>query len=529
MDEYEKWARARLILNEIIWRKCEADPIFFIDNFATIKRPPDGVTRITLRPEQREIINVWHTNRMTVSLKARQIGWTTTAALYSLWVCLFQPGKNVIALSRGQEYARDLLAMAFLAYDKLPRWMQERSPLKSKTLEKMTFTNASQIQSLPSKKDPARGKTADVLFGDEFAFWDDVENKMPSILPVTEAGGSLHLLSSANGSGTAFERLYTRAKQGLNKFRAMFYGWDVVPGRDAQWYEYQRSNMEEWQLHQEYPADDIEAFIRSGNPVFNQDALIGIDPIEPAKGEIVRVAGDFSFLGIGSGGIEMFQEPQANGRYVIGADTARGLEFGDFNAACVLKIEGGAEPLVHVASFHDRCDPDLFGQRLLEMGYFYNSAFIGVESNNHGLTTLFQLRNENYPHLFYRRVVGRKKEKRTKELGWATTRVTKPIMMDELGSQIRSGQLNFRCGETRDEMRAYRRLEDGSMSGAPHDDRVVAFAIAVQMAAYAPKRFRPEASKGAEPGTMQWMLDMAKAEAAGPPKAGSFLEARRRG
>ena len=39
--------------------------------------------------------------------------------------------------------------------------------------------------------------------------------------------------------------------------------------------------------------------------------------------------------------------------------------------------------------YHARVDADLFGTDVLfEMGIWYNTALVGVESNNHGLTTL---------------------------------------------------------------------------------------------------------------------------------------------
>lgn len=402
--------------------------------------------------------------------------------------------------------------------------------MKQQTLEKVGFANGSMIQSLPSKKDPARGKTADVVFADEFAFWDDPDNQLPALMPVVDIGGSLHFLSSANGSGTAFERMYVRAKKGQGRFKSMFYGWRCVPERDDAWYAGQMEELEEWQLHQEYPGDDVEAFIRSGNPVFNQESLKTLieAAVEPELGEVMEYLGGYNFMSLGAGDLEVFQEPIEGESYVIGGDTSRGLESGDFASASVLRLSPPGEPMVHVASLHGRIEPDVFGFRLMELGYFYNTAFIGVESNNHGISTLIAMRDGKYPGMFYRRVVGKKKDKRTKEMGWHTDRRSKPLMMDELGRVIRKGDLHMMCAETLAEMRSYRRLRDGSMAGAPHDDRVISMAIACQMAIHAPKRFRPQQlDSGPEPFSMQWALDLVQKK--DPKPATSFLEARRNG
>ena len=513
--------RALDLLHELEWRRCAEDPVYFVSQFCWIQHP-EGPRLIPMRDVQREILGVWATNQATVSLKARQIGWSTIASLYSLWVAMYGDGRRVILLSRGQEFARDVLGMATFAYDRLPDWMRDRCPTKGRTMEKLTFANASRIESLPSKVDPARGKTAHTMFADEFAFFDDPESQWPSLLPVVDVGGSLHILSSANGAGTFFEKLYVDGKEGHNKFRSMFYSWRCVPERDDNWYEGQKQNLSEWQLHQEYPADDVEAFIRSGHPVFSADLLKGNDQIHPDEGELLEGI----FFPFESGPLELFQEPDLNAAYVIGADTARGLSHGDYCCAVVLKIPATtSEPLTHVASYHAQSEPDRFGEELNELGRWYNEALLGVENNSHGLTTLVTLRDLAYPNLFYRRVVGKKKDTRTREMGWATTRTTKPLMIDELGGALRERSLIVRCPATVRELMAYRRGSGGEMSGAPHDDRVIAAAVAVQMVKHTKARSRSVEDEGPAPFTGQWLLDNAKALAESKePKRVSWLQ-----
>lgn len=518
--------RALDLLNELEWRRCQKDPEYFVSQFCWIHHP-DGPRLIPMRDVQREILSVWEGNRATVSLKARQIGWSTMSALYSLWVTMYGEGRTVIILSRGQEFARDVLAKATFAYDRLPSWMQERVGIKNRTLEKLVLSNGSLIESLPSKKDPARGKTAHTLFADEFAFFDDPAQQWPSLLPVVDVGGSLHILSSANGSGTFFEDLYVDAKEGRNRFKAMFYSWRCVPERTDEWYEEQKLELNSWQLHQEYPSNDVEAFIRSGSPVFDVDRLMATEMIEPTEGELLAMGSMATFAAIDGGPMDLFQDSQRGSVYVIGADTARGLEFGDYSCATVLRLPEDGGPMVHVATLHGTMDPDVFGEAVMTLGRYYNDALVGVESNNHGISTLMKLRDGGYKNLFYRRVVGQRREKRTREMGWHTNKKSKPLMMDDLSQVLRTGELEVRCKATRRELMAYRRSASGEMHGSPHDDRVVAMAIAVQMLNHVSKRERSAEEDKPVPFSGQWLLDQVGVGKTQLPDSKSWLQSLR--
>lgn len=184
------------------------------------------------------------------------------------------------------------------------------------------------------------------------------------------------------------------------------------------------------------------------------------------------------------GPVSIFQNPMQMHAYVIGADPAEGLEHGDAAAASVVDIDTG----LLVATFHDHCDPDLFGEQLYNLGRFYNDALIGVEINNHGHVTVLSLRKLGYPRIFRRRTIGQTSEKFAPQYGWLTNKLSKPKMIDDLGAAIRDKSIDIRCEFTLAELRTYIREygPGGSvkMHGSPHDDRVMATAIAWQMIPY---------------------------------------------
>ena len=137
----------------------------------------------------------------------------------------------------------------------------------------MGFDNGSLVTSMPSASDPARGESATLVVVDEWAFLPNPEEAWASIEPVADVGGRIIGLSTANGSGNFFHELWVGSETGTNKFKPMFFPWSATEDRDESWYESKQESMLPWQLAQEYPTTPEEAFIKSGNPVFDLHAL----------------------------------------------------------------------------------------------------------------------------------------------------------------------------------------------------------------------------------------------------------------
>ena len=130
-------------------------------------------------------------------------------------------------------------------------------------------------------------------------------------------------------------------------------------------------------------------------------------------------------------------------------------------------------------------DPDKFGEDILySLGFFYNEALIGVESNNHGLTTLTSLVKAGYTNVYRQRRLNQRHPEITESLGWRTTTLTKPLGLDELNANLRDGVLDLRCEYTLAELKTFVRHDNGSTSGSPHDDRTMSLMIANQMLKY---------------------------------------------
>jgi hypothetical protein len=254
---------------ELQYRKATRNPEFFCENFVYIRVPGEGKRPLQLRDAQRQGLRHWMTNRYSLTLKARQIGWSTLVAAYVLWVALSGPDREIILISRNQEVAVDLLKKIKFAYNNLPEWFRTRAakPLNDRQ-DKWEFSNGSSIFSSQSQSDPARGSSAYLIVVDEWASLPNAEDSWASIEPVADIGGRIIGLSTAKGAGNFFHQLWVDSETGNNSFKTMFHSWRSVPERDDDWYEQKRRDMLPHLLAQEYPTTPEEAFLQSGNPVF---------------------------------------------------------------------------------------------------------------------------------------------------------------------------------------------------------------------------------------------------------------------
>ena len=183
--------------------------------------------------------------------------------------------------------------------------------------------------------------------------------------------------------------------------------------------------------------------------------------------------------------LTVWEEPERWSGYVLGVDTAEGLGHGDYSCIQVLDAKEGTQ----VAVWHGHIAPDELAYEVHNLGIWYGNALCCVESNNHGLTTITQLRQLGYPNMFRRRSLNSQTDRMSQEFGWKTTRTSKPLMIDDLSMALRNDELILKDQHTIAELRTYVRNERGGMSGSPHDDRVMALALANQMRKYA---FVPE-------------------------------------
>lgn len=347
----------------------------------------------------------------------------------------------------------------------------------------------------------------------EIAFWPHAESHFAGIMQsIPHADGTEVILeSTANGAGGKFYEMWQDAEKGKGEFIAIFMPWfwqseySVDPKEfiftdkekalaklhkltDSQlaWRQLKVHELGESLFHQEYPCTAQEAFLVSGRPVFDPKLLMEaeLECFSPSYRAEVIDGGRITRHE--EGALRVWDDPVPGKRYAIGADVAEGLAHGDYSCAQVLTVPDG----VQVAEWHGHVDPDRFGDVLVSLGKRYNRAFVGVERNNHGLTTLTNMLHAGYANMYVQHdIEHRSGQKQMKKMGWLTTRKSKPKIIDQLASELRDGDHGIADKNLIDEMKRYQIGENGSYNAQDgyHDDRVMARAIAGEMVTHAPR------------------------------------------
>ena len=114
-----------------------------------------------------------HDERFTICKLPRQSGKSTTIVSYLLHYALFNPNCNIAILANKSSTARDILGRLQLAYENLPKWLQQGVINWNKG--SIELENKSSIVASTSSS-AIRGGSYNIIFLDEFAF-------VPQILP----------------------------------------------------------------------------------------------------------------------------------------------------------------------------------------------------------------------------------------------------------------------------------------------------------------------------------------------------------
>lgn len=222
----------------------------------------------------------------------------------------------------------------------------------------------------------------------------------------------------------------------------------------------------------------------TGRNVFDIESLLRLQGRVPTsfhRGEIIN--GQFKKTLKGNLIIFTKELKKDRGCYVVGADIAEGLETGDFTSIQVLD----RRTCEQVAAWHGHCSPEECGRILIDIGKFFNNAYIAPERNFHGYGVVNFIRDKKYPRLYYDRDKGLEALKREstgqKTFGWETNSKTKPIMIQTLATYIRNKHIKINDINTIDELITYVYDRDGHTNamGGCFDDRVMALAIALQL------------------------------------------------
>lgn len=444
------------------WLKCSESCMYFVHNYCNIY---DSVSSrwipFHLWPLQARSLRDLQRERLVIILKARQLGMTWLVLSYVLWECLFQPVATSLVFSRREEEAKQLLERMRGIYMRLPRWAQAKAVMKDNATQ-WKLSNSSTVHGFPTTAGDSY--TATIAMVDEADLVPDLGDLMTAVKPTIDAGGKMILLSRSNKAlpNSAFKRIYRGAISGANTWYPIFLPWNSRPDRSPEWYTEQRNDVMARtgavdDLWQQYPETAVQAL--SPNTLDKRIPPQWVEQCFIEKAEPLDIKGpDLPFLTI-------YEEPQPDRKYVLGADPAEGNPSSDDSSAHVLdKITG-----VEVACLCGKIEPSTFAEYIDILARYYNRAPLMVERNNHGHAVIAWL-IEHSDLDIYAGSDG--------NYGWLTTTRSKAAMYANAADSFREKATRIRSPET------YFQICDveGKTLKAPKeafDDRAVSFCLAL--------------------------------------------------
>lgn len=517
----------------------------YIEQCLWIKNKSGQVQRLKLNPPQEKLYEaVRNLDRAgkpirIIILKARQEGFSTLTEALIFHGAVTHRNREALIVAHREDATSNLFRMSKRYFDLLDEPMKPM--LKASNARELVFENPSKNPKEREKRPGLRSRIRCVTAGgkgigrsdtlqyvhiSEYAFWPDgAGGKAETLLGIlqavpAEAGTMVVIESTANGYDD-FKSMWDRAVAGENDFTPLFFAWfenpeyrkPVPPGTEwtAEEKELQeRYGLEDEQLswrrwciqnncggdvskfHQEYPSNAEEAFLHSGEGVFDNEQVQArlercTDPI--ARGRIE----DGRWIDNEQGEICIYEKPEAGVPYVIGGDTAG--EGSDWFTGIVINNVSGRI----VATLRRQYSEPEYVKQVRELGRMYNNALLSIEANFSTYPNA-KLQELNYPKLYVREREDVYTGELHKSFGFRTTPQTRPRMIAQLVEVFQDHPEFFTDRALLKEMLTFVYNEDHrpeAMVGK-HDDLVMAAAIAyasrnqqemtVRVAAIAAKR-----------------------------------------
>jgi len=346
------------------YQKCMEDPVYFTETYVKIISLDEGLIPFKLYSFQRQMMWTFHTERFTICKLPRQSGKSTTIIAYLLHFCLFNPTVSVAILANKAVVARDLLGRLQLAYEHLPKWLQQGVMTWNKG--SLELENGSKILASSTSASAVRGGSYNIIFLDEFAYVPNniATQFLSSVYPTISSGkeSKVMMVSTPNGMNM-FYKMWNDAENGNNTYIPIEVHWSEIPGRDEEWKEETIKNIGEEQFQTEFNC----SFLGSSNTLIHASKLGALS---------------HSIPNVANAGLKVYEKPTSESAYVMVVDVSRGVS-NDYSAFVVVDVS--EIPYRQVAVYRDNeIKPMNFPVVIYKIAKAYNLAYVLIEINDIG-------------------------------------------------------------------------------------------------------------------------------------------------
>lgn len=420
------------------------------------------------------------------------------------------------------------------------------------------------------RPDSCRGGDYNLVHLSEVGLWKTTDGKKPEDIVRSACSGILLkpytmivYESTANGTGNFFQREYDAAKRGTSQFEAMFVSWFDIEqyslpfenddakadfaiwlwknrnnssassaraesGKYLWWLWEQGATLEaiNWYIQErakynehapmasEYPSDDVEAFVHSGERVFDKYKVDEFRAsCKPPKyiGD-VYADGDsgkdalknLRFAEDTQGLLWIWDLPEIDdkeivtNRYLTIVDIGGRSKKADWSVILVIDrlfMLDGDRPEV-VAQWYGHIDMDILAWKAAQIAAFYDNSLLVIESNTlethdkerqvDGDLSHFILNQikDVYPNLYARKQTEDEiREGLPRKYGFHTNVATKPMIISTLIKVVREHLYTERDERCLDEYVVYEKKQNGAFGAitGKHDDLLMTRAIGLHI------------------------------------------------
>lgn len=344
--------------------KCAQNPTYFAEKYIQIVHVDKGLIPIKLYDYQKEIVDKITNNRRVTVVTSRQAGKTTTAVAVILHYIIFNEHKTVALLANKGDAAREILDRIKIAYEALPKWLQQGVMEWNKG--SVEFENGCKIIAGSTSSSAIRGKSISFLYIDETAFVENWDEFFASVFPTISSGETTKMLYTSTPNGlNHFYKTCQGAKEDTNGFEYVEVPWQKVPGRDDAWKQETLAAMDfdKQKFNQEFEC----GFLGSSGTLIDGAKLKTLVTQRPiAETQHMKV----------------YEQPIKGHVYCLIADVSRGkgLDYSAFHVIDVTEM-----PYKQVFVYRDNTiTPIDYASTINNVLKRYNDAYTLVEINDIG-------------------------------------------------------------------------------------------------------------------------------------------------
>lgn len=445
--------------------KCAQDTLHFVENYIKIVHVDHGLISLKVYDYQKEIIEKMSRSRQVAVCTSRQAGKTTTAVAVILHYVLFNDHKTVALLANKGDAAREILDRIKIAYEALPKWMQQGVVEWNKG--SVEFENGCKIIAGATSSSAIRGKSISLLYIDETAFVENWDEFFASVFPTISSGNTTKILFTSTPNGlNHFYKTCEGAREGTNGYEYVEVPWYRVPGRDEVWKKNTLQAMD-WD-YQKFAQEFECEFLGSSGTLIDGSKLKSMVVKTPLKE---------------GNGISLYQEPVKGNTYACVVDVSRGKGL-DYSAFQIIDVT--SMPYKQVCVYRDNfVTPSEYAEIIFRTCKAFNEAFVLVEVNDIGEQVGEMLHYDfEYENVLFTESAGRSGKRisggfgRGIDKGIRTTKTVKSVGCSILKLMIEQDQLIINDFNTINELSTFSRKAN-SWEAEPgcHDDLVMCLVL----------------------------------------------------